>query len=48
MSNSRGQIALGFDADLAIWDIEHPAELSYLQGVKRLYARLIQGEVSYV
>lgn len=48
VSNSRGQIALGFDADLAIWDIEHPAELSYLQGVKRLYARLIQGEVSYV
>ncbi|ROV60016.1 imidazolonepropionase [Vibrio ponticus] len=48
VSDSRGQIALGYDADLALWDIEHPAELSYLQGVKRLYARLIQGEISYV
>lgn len=44
---SRGQIGVGFDADLAIWDIDHPAEFSYLQGVKRLYARLVQGAVSY-
>ncbi|MBA5763002.1 imidazolonepropionase [Vibrio sp. 404] len=47
VGNNRGQIEIGFDADLAIWDVEHPAEFSYLQGVKRLYARLIQGAVSY-
>ncbi|OLQ88322.1 imidazolonepropionase [Vibrio panuliri] len=48
VGSSRGKIEVGFDADFAIWDIDHPAELSYLQGVQRLFARLIQGEVCYV
>lgn len=44
---SRGQIAPGFDADLAIWDVEHPAEFSYFQGAPRLAARLVDGELDY-
>lgn len=45
---SRGQIQIGFDADLAIWDVSHPADFSYQQGVPRLSARLVNGKVSYV
>lgn len=44
---NRGQIAEGYDADLAIWNIEHPAELSYQVGVSRLHARIVNGELSY-
>ncbi|ENM5892364.1 imidazolonepropionase [Vibrio mimicus] len=44
---NRGQIAEGYDADLAIWNIEHPAELSYQVGVSRLHARMVNGELSY-
>ncbi|KQB07727.1 imidazolonepropionase [Vibrio metoecus] len=46
-SSSRGQITQGYDADLAIWNIEHPAELSYQVGVSRLHARMVNGELSY-
>ncbi|MGD8230547.1 imidazolonepropionase [Vibrio sp. TRT 1302] len=45
---SRGQIAPGFDADLSIWDVEHPAEFSYFQGAPRLSARLVAGELDHV
>lgn len=45
---SRGQVAPGFDADLAIWDVEHPAEFSYFQGAPRLAARLVAGELDHV
>jgi imidazolonepropionase len=45
---TRGQIATGFDADLAIWDISHPAEFSYFQGAPRLSARLVAGELDHV
>ncbi|HGF7145670.1 TPA: imidazolonepropionase [Vibrio cholerae] len=44
---NRGQIVEGYDADLAIWNIEHPAELSYQVGVSRLHARMVNGELSY-
>ncbi len=44
---TRGQIAQGFDADIAIWNIDHPADLSYQVGVPRLYARIVDGEVSH-
>ncbi|EEY38824.1 imidazolonepropionase [Vibrio mimicus] len=44
---NRGQIAEGYDADLAIWNIEHPAELSYQVGISRLHARMVNGELSY-
>ncbi|UUM29523.1 imidazolonepropionase [Vibrio japonicus] len=45
---SRGQIQSGFDADLAIWDITHPADFSYQQGISRLSARLVNGELNHV
>lgn len=46
--NSRGQIQPNFDADLAIWEVSHPAEFSYFQGAPRLSARLVAGELDYV
>ncbi|KGY12654.1 imidazolonepropionase [Vibrio tubiashii] len=45
---SKGQIKPGFDADLAIWDVTHPAEFSYFQGAPRLVARLVAGELEHV
>ncbi|ELF6479911.1 imidazolonepropionase [Vibrio fluvialis] len=42
-AETRGQVATGFDADLAIWNIDHPADLSYQVGVPRLHARIVDG-----
>lgn len=36
----RGVIAPGLRADLAIWDVEHPAELSYRIGFNPLHLRV--------
>lgn len=41
---SRGMIEVGYDADFSIWDIEHPADLSYQVGAKRLVGRIVNGE----
>ncbi|MFV8452334.1 imidazolonepropionase [Vibrio campbellii] len=41
---SRGVIEIGYDADFSIWDIEHPADLSYQVGTKRLVGRIVNGE----
>ncbi len=38
-----GAIAPGLRADLAIWDVEHPAELSYRIGFNPLHARVFEG-----
>ncbi|MBN3494673.1 imidazolonepropionase [Vibrio neptunius] len=46
--SSRGQIQPGFDADLAIWDVSHPADFSYQQGLSRLSARIVNGELEHV
>nr|WP_315927307.1 imidazolonepropionase [Mesorhizobium sp. SP-1A] len=40
----RGVIAPGARADLAIWDIKHPAELSYRIGFNPLRARIFGGK----
>lgn len=40
----RGVIEAGARADLAVWDISHPAELSYRIGFNPLYARIFGGE----
>jgi imidazolonepropionase len=29
LGNSKGQLTVGYDADILLWDINHPAELSY-------------------
>ncbi|ELH7948716.1 imidazolonepropionase [Vibrio fluvialis] len=42
-AETRGQVATGFDADLAIWNIDHPADLSYQVGVPRLHSRIVDG-----
>lgn len=44
--DSRGQINEGFDADFAIWNIEHPADLSYQVGIPRLAHHIVNGKVS--
>lgn len=39
-----GSIAPGLRADLAIWDVEEPAELAYRIGFNPLHARIFGGE----
>ncbi|MBE9537919.1 MAG: imidazolonepropionase [Proteobacteria bacterium] len=33
--HNKGQLCAGFDADLALWDIEHPSELTYAVNMNR-------------
>lgn len=42
LAEQKGQLAVGFDADIACWDIQQPAELCYQFGVNPLY-KLMQG-----
>jgi len=48
LQDSRGQIRVGYDADLAIWNIEHPSQLAYEVGIPRLYARIVGGNLCKV
>lgn len=41
----KGKIAVGFDADLALWDIDRPADLSYLIGQNYLANLMIAGRI---
>lgn len=41
----RGRIAPSLRADLAIWDADHPAELSYRIGATPLHARIFGGRL---
>ncbi|WP_117234065.1 imidazolonepropionase [Vibrio maerlii] len=43
LSESRGQIAVGYEADFTLWDIQSPAELSYQFGVPILSSRIVDG-----
>ncbi|MHC6527087.1 imidazolonepropionase [Vibrio proteolyticus] len=45
--SERGQIQAGYDADLCIWNVQHPADLSYQVGLPRLHQRIVNGEVSH-
>ncbi|MCR9138382.1 MAG: imidazolonepropionase [Alphaproteobacteria bacterium] len=38
-----GMVDAGMTADLAIWDVEHPAELAYRVGFNPLYRRIYKG-----
>lgn len=40
----RGHLAAGHVADLAVWNAEHPNELSYRIGFNPLYQRIIAGQ----
>jgi imidazolonepropionase len=44
LNKSKGQLAVGFDADIAVWNIEQPAELCYQFGVNPLQALFVAGE----
>jgi imidazolonepropionase len=47
LQDARGQIKVGYDADLAIWDIDHPAQLAYEVGTLRLHARILNGALCH-
>ncbi len=42
--SDRGTITPGMQADLAVWDIRHPSELSYRIGFNPLHKRIIGGK----
>jgi len=44
LSNTKGQLSVGFDADLALWNINQPAELCYQFGVNPLSALVQNGK----
>ncbi len=41
----RGMLEVGKRADVAVWDINGPAELSYWMGRSRLWRRYVGGAV---
>mgnify|MGYP000035021242 FL=1 len=43
LGKQKGQLAVGYDADLALWNISQPAELSYQFGVNPLTALVKSG-----
>lgn len=43
--SDRGIIRAGLRADLAIWDVQHPAELSYRIGFNPLWKRVFGGKI---
>ena len=43
LAATHGSIALGKQADLCLWDVNHPAELSYAIGASPLRERLYRG-----
>jgi imidazolonepropionase len=44
LSDCKGQLALGFDADIALWNINQPAELCYQFGVNPLVTLIQNGK----
>ncbi|GLP95425.1 imidazolonepropionase [Paraferrimonas sedimenticola] len=48
LEQQMGQIKAGMQADLALWDIQHPSELSYSYGVNPLQALMIQGKLQQI
>ena len=47
LADSKGQLKVGFDADIAIWDIQQPAELCYQFGVNPLKSLYHQGQRAF-
>ncbi|MFC6673129.1 imidazolonepropionase [Marinobacterium aestuariivivens] len=48
LAGEAGQLKVGMQADMLLWDIEHPAELSYQFGVNPIRQRIVAGEVKNV
>lgn len=46
--HDRGVLKVGMNADLALWDIEHPAELAYQFGVNPLSDLWIEGQTMVI
>ncbi len=44
LSKTKGQLAVGYDADMALWNISQPAELCYQFGVNPLSALIQKGK----
>lgn len=47
LGEQRGQIKVGFEADLALWNITHPTQIAYEIGTPLLYARMLDGKFCY-
>lgn len=47
LENEKGQLAVGFDADIALWDITQPAELCYQFGVNPLNKLMSAGKLVF-
>lgn len=45
LSDNYGTLTTGAIANLAVWDVKHPSELSYWIGAAPLHARIIQGQI---
>lgn len=48
LGDQLGQLKVGMIADMALWDIHHPAELAYQFGVNPLNQRIVAGEIAHV
>ncbi|MFT5721975.1 MAG: imidazolonepropionase [Motiliproteus sp.] len=48
LASEIGQLKTGMQADMVLWDIDHPAELAYQFGVNPIIQRIIAGEVCNV
>ena len=48
LQDSVGQLAVGYAADFALWDIAHPADLSYAMGLNPCVATVCGGQVHAV
>ncbi|OZG71361.1 imidazolonepropionase [Hahella sp. CCB-MM4] len=44
--SSLGQLQEGYVADFVVWDLQHPAQLSYQFGTQDVYQRVFKGVVS--
>lgn len=46
LDDGTGTLAIGAPGDLAIWNIDHPAELVYRMGFNPLHMRIFAGEIT--
>ena len=46
LADDRGTLQVGKRADIAVWDIEHPSELSYWMGLNPLQTLYVNGKCS--